>query len=112
MKPLRPVSAPGPLYAEDINAAWAELVRLSKLQGGDGVEAEDGPGGPAIRFLVPETKITVRITAVGTPTVAGTIPYSWIQQRPKANGTWEDDLPNGLSGTWDGSLGRQDAGPS
>jgi hypothetical protein len=116
MKPLRPVQAPGPLWADDINAAWVELTRQSKLIG-DGVDVEQGPGTTLLRVPPAAVRLRARVWAdvgdsgsgdgSGSGSGSGNdldfcarVPMAWQQQRPTECGTWEDD-PYGLSGSVD-----------
>jgi hypothetical protein len=99
LKPIRRLTPPGPVFADDFNALVAEVERLGNLYG-DGVDVEQSPTGPLLRVGRPPERLVVKVTRESDEDGSGcTSPsYSWVQQRPIQCGQWEDD-PDGITGS-------------
>jgi hypothetical protein len=100
MKQLPPFRPPW-VAADDLNVIREEVLRRSTfdVEGGD---FEETPGGRVLRIPSVEVPIPARVVEAGDTTDADTVPHSWVQQRPRQDGTWEDD-PNGINGNAPGT---------
>ncbi len=111
MKPLRPATPGGPLYAEDLNALFAEVQRLSRLTG-EGVDVDSGPTGVHLRVEAPDPGFWALITGLagsgsgggGSGSGSGCGPgegpfYAYAEYKPVQCGNFEA-VAGGRSGDY------------
>jgi hypothetical protein len=112
VKPLRPLFPGSAIWSDDVNAAWTELARLSKLDV-DGGDVEEGAGGRLLRIPRLPARYVVRVYAEdggsgGSGSGSGSggsdcdvTSYRWTRQLSTQCGEWVDETPIALTGSTD-----------